>query len=721
MAQRDHSHLERTRLNIEGMTCADCAATVEQSLSNVSGVDSVTVSLAGEHVTILFDPASTEVDDLRNAVVAAGYRVRTSGSDTGDADAERLTQTIFRVFGLVVGVILVIVVVGEVFGVLDRISHHVPWFIWLAGIIAGGYQVFRNVITATLQGRIIAHTLMTVGMIAALAVGEWPTAAVVVFFMRIGEHVERMTMSKARGALRTLTEMMPRSARVERGGVENEVPLEDIDTGDIVRVRPGERIPADGEVLGGNALINQASITGESMPLEIGPGDAVFASTIPEHGSLRIRVTAVGEDTTFGGIIRLVEEAESNKGQNQRLADGFAYLYLPVVIVIAALTLIIGRDPMAMTAVLVVACSCSFALATPIAILASVGSAARRGLLVKGGRVVEALASADVILIDKTGTMTTGRPVVQAVHSMSGFSEDELFTLAASAEMHSEHPIASAIAELAREMRIRVPEPERFEATPGMGVRALVDRRLVEVGNERLIPELKSDKTVNLLESAGHTVVRVRVNGRLAGLIAVSDEIRPDVRAAIKRLKSLGFARIEMLTGDNERVASALARHLGIRYRAGLLPEDKIEIIRAYQARSLKAVMVGDGVNDAPALAQADAGIALGASGTDIANSVAHVSLMRDDWRAVPELFQIARRTVRVIKLNLGFTAAYNIIGLGLAAFGILPPVLAAAAQSIPDVGILLNSSRLLRHADSPTPVTTGEGSNEEVIVEAAR
>ncbi len=520
---------------------------------------------------------------------------------------------------------------------------------------------------------------------------------IVVFFMRVGEYVESFTAEQARRAVKDLTAMAPQTARVVRDGAEVEVPVAEVEVGETVVVRPGEKMPVDGEVTDGQATVDQATITGESMPVEVGPGAKVFAATIARLGSLRIRALKVGEDTTFGRVVKLVEEAEANRGDVQRFADRFSGYYLPVVITVALLTYIFSRSPLATAAVLVVVCSCSFALATPLAMIASIGAAARRGLLIKGGKYLETLNRADVLLLDKTGTLTLGQPRIIDISPSSGFSADDVLVLAASAERYSEHPLAEAVREAAKARNLPLCEPEGFEAIPGIGVRAWVNDRLIAVGSRRVISEPESLSLLNSLEAQGKTILYVVSDGKIAGVLAAADTLRPEVPEALATLKRLGIKQIELLTGDNEQTASSLAESLGLQYRANLLPEDKISVVKEYQAGGRVVVMVGDGVNDAPALAQADVGIAMGAAGSDIAIEAAHVALMREDWTLVPELFLIARRTMRVVRLNLAFTACYNLAGMSLAAFGVLPLTLAAALQSLPDLGILLNSSRLLR------------------------
>jgi Cd2+/Zn2+-exporting ATPase/Cu+-exporting ATPase len=379
----------------------------------------------------------------------------------------------------------------------------------------------------------------------------------------------------------------------------------------------------------------------------------------------------------------------------QRVADRFSGYYLPVVAVVAGATFIISGDALATVAVLVVACSCAFALATPIAVLASVGAAAKRGLLIKGGRYLETLDKADVLLVDKTGTLTLGETAVREIVPAAGFEAQQVLRLAASAERYSEHPIADGVRRAAADRGLDLAPSEEFEAVPGAGVRARVDGAMVEVTRSGS----QGERPARVVELAadGATIIDVRLDGGTCGYIAVGDRIRPEVPAAMAAVRELGIDHVELLTGDAEATAAGLAASLGVAYRAELMPEDKIRIVREYQAQGRTVVMVGDGVNDAPALAQADVGIAMGAAGSDVAVESADAALLRDDWMLVPEALRVAHRTLRVIRGNIGFTAVYNLAGLTLAAVGILPPVLAAAAQSLPDLGIMANSSRLLR------------------------
>jgi len=676
-----------------GMDCAECTQHVQHAIAALPGVRAVDVLLTAEKAIVRLDPLRVDRQAVARAVEGAGYKVATDRRD----EARGLRRSVSRLLIIVVGLVLAMVVVGEWLGAFDWLTRRLPWPLGLAAVLVGGFPVFRNVVRAALRRQVIAHTLMTVGVIAAMLVGEWVTAVVVVVLMRVGDYVDRFTTSRARSAVRDLMAMAPQQARVERDGEEIDVTADAVKVDEIVIVRPGEKIPVDGVIVSGHATVDQAAITGESMPVEAGPGDRVFAASLAQLGSLRVRTTHAGRDSTFGRVVHLVEQAETSRADVQRVADRFSAWYLPVVAAVAALTFWLSRDPLATAAVLVVACSCSFALATPIAMLASIGAAAGNGLLIKGGKHLETLARADVLLIDKTGTLTLGRPQLTDVLPLNGLGGDDLLRLAASAERYSEHPLAHAVRRAAAEKHLTLLEPEGFEALPGLGVRCTLDGAPVTIGSDRLMTDSVDDPRLAALQSSGKTLLFVERDGRQAGVLAAADTIRPEVPEALAAVRDLGIAHIELLTGDADHTAAGLAEAIGVPFRAQLLPEDKIAIVRRYQQEGHCVVMVGDGVNDAPALAQADVGIAMGAAGSDIALQAAHVALLRDDWRLVPQVIAIARRTMRIVRLNIAFTAVYNTLGLTLAAFGFLPPVLAAAAQSIPDLGILANSSRLLR------------------------
>lgn len=692
---------ETLSLPIGGMDCGECALHVEHAIARLPGVDSVSVLLASERANVTFDPQQVNLDQIRRAVDAAGYTVRDAAPDQTAAPSRDFGRTVgwgaLAVVGLVVGV----AVVGEALGLFDRVVDHIPWWVMAAVVLLGGWPIFKNVAQAALHRQITSHTLMTIGVAAAAFGGYWTTALLVVFFMRFGDLVEGMTTARSRQALQGLVALQPATARVLRDGVEVDVPLAEVAVGDVVAVRPGERIPVDGTVVEGHAPVNQAAITGESALVDKEPGDTVFAATMTDTGYLQVRATSVGADTTFARVLRLVEEAETHKAPVQRFADRFATYYTPLVLTLAALAWLITGQTLNAVAVLVVSCACAITLATPVVVLASVGAAARQGLLIKGGLALEGLAQVDTLVMDKTGTLTLGEPTVTDVTPLDGVAAPDLLRAVAAVEARSEHPLARAMARATNSDAL--PRPDEFLPLPGRGVVGHLDGHEWAVGNRRLLAErhLSLDSAQEAvaadLETAGKTVFFAARDARVVGVVALADTVRPEVRAALDEVRGLGVTRLLLLTGDNERVAASLAHELGIEYRAGLLPQEKIAIVRELQTAGARVLMVGDGVNDAPALKQADVGIAMGGIGTDVAVEAADVILMRDDWRMVPEAMRLGRRAHGTIRQNLWFTAAYNTVGIALAFLGILPPVLAAAFQTVPDVAIMLNSARLGR------------------------
>jgi P-type Cu+ transporter len=690
---------------IAGMDCAECTQTVQRAITSLNGIKKADVFLSSEKAIIQLDPSIVKMADIQTAVKNAGYSIPDPSENIPtNAALGDFSRRIFTMLGLVFGAIILLVVAGEWLGLLDGLTQLIPFPVGVGLVLLGGAPIFLNVVRATLRRQIISHTLMSIGALAAILVGEWTTAMVVVFFMHVGTFTEKLTAEGARRAVKDLTALTPQTARVEEDKEEKEIPIRDVQIHDVVVVRPGEKIPVDGEVIYGQGAIDQSSVTGESMPVEAVKGSYVFAATILKQGSLKVRTQAIGTQSTFGKVIKMVEEAEMHRADVQQFADQFSAYYLPIVLGIAALTFLFSRNLLATSAVLLVACSCSIALATPIAMLASVGASAKKGVLIKGGKYIETLARADVLLIDKTGTLTLGKPTITDVIPLASLDgaggrvldENSLLSLAASADRYSEHPLAEALRSAARQRDLELQEATEFRSIPGTGVDARINGNRISVGR---IP-FERDARGTALESQGKTVLSVWIDDKLSGWIAASDTLRSEVPDSLQAVKDLGIQKIELITGDNERVAASLADSLGISYRAGLMPEDKIRIVREYQSRGKVVVMIGDGINDAPALAQADVGIAMGRPGTDIAMEAAHITLMREEWTLIPQLFHTAKRTMRVVRANLGFTAVYNILGLTLAAFGFLPPMLAAALQSIPDVGILGNSARLLRQKE---------------------
>ncbi len=693
-------------LSVKGMDCADCALHVEHAVGALPGVAKAEVFLMTERGVVIFDPARVDERKIIRAVESVGYRASVAGQEEAQRNrAARLADTARLAFVAGVGLLAVAALVVERTGLVKAAMARIPPWLALLAVLAGGIPIFIAAIQSLLSRQISADVLMAVGITAAAALGEFTAAAMIVFFMTVAHFLESFTTNRSREAVRTLVRIAPRTARVLRDGVEVEVGLEQLQPGDPVIVRPGEQIPVDGHVLSGHSSVDQAPITGESIPVEKNAGDKVFAGTFNQLGALTVEVTCIGRDTTLGKIAQLVEEAEASKAPVQKFADRYSSYFLPVVLGIGLLTMLISRDIRHGIAVLVVACPCAVALATPLSVVASTGSAARKGILVKGGLYLEALARVDTVVVDKTGTLTLGKPVVTEISNLnSQFSKDEVLALAATLEQYSEHPLAGAVMAEAKARGLASDGAHDFEAIPGKGVVARVKGEVACIGTRSLLDERGvsvSEDAAQLaeeLEAQGQTVLWLARDSTALGLIAVADVVRREVPAAIAELERLGIKHIVLLTGDNERTANAVAAQLGIRdVRANLLPQDKIKAVKALQAEGRKVAMVGDGINDAPALAQADVGIAMGAAGTGVALEAAQVALMRDDWSQVPEAIRVGRRTFRTIQQNITFGVLYNIVGVSLAALGVLPPVLAAAAQSLPDVAVFLNSSRLLR------------------------
>jgi Cd2+/Zn2+-exporting ATPase len=550
--------------------------------------------------------------------------------------------------------------------------------------------------------------LMTIAVVGAALIGEWAEAAAVVVLFALGALLEGLTMDKARNAIRSLMDLSPRTAYVRTEEGEQEVPVEKLVPGDIVMVRPGDLVAADGQVVAGRTTIDQASITGESVPVEKQVDDEVFAGTANQRGYIEVVVTRRAEDTTLARIISLVEEAQARRAPAQRFVDRFASRYTPAVlllaILIAAVPPLLGAAflPWVYKALvlLVIACPCALVISTPVSIVAGIARASRSGVLIKGGAFLEAMASTRVIAFDKTGTLTQGKPVVTDILPCAGQDEATVLAIAAAVESRSEHPLAGAILCAARERDLSWPEVEHFEALPGCGAHAMLGDEPVQIGNERLFPNATPDVRGRIAawQDVGKTVLLVGRSGHLIGLIAVTDTLRPRAEEAIHELRAAGVHTIVMLTGDGERTADVVARRLGLDdRRAGLLPEQKTLVIQELLRKHGQVAMVGDGVNDAPALATASVGIAMGAAGSDTALETADVALMGDDLRHLPYLINLSRATLRTIRANIAFSIVVKIIFLALTLLGFASLWLAILADTGAALLVIANGMRLLR------------------------
>ena len=577
-------------------------------------------------------------------------------------------------------------------------------WIYLASAVIGGIPLFLLASKAVfIRHDITAGFMASVAMIAAIIIGEYSAAAIVVFMFSVGDWLENLTIARADNALKDLARLMPATVTVIRAGQETVLPIEQVVIGDIALVRSGERIGVDGLIQGGSGSVNQSAITGESMPIDKKAGDEVFAGTLNEVGALEIRVTRTGAETTLGQIVKLVKDAQQSQAPIQRIANQYARILVPVTFGIAVLVYLLTRDIIRSITILVVVCPCALVLATPTAVVAAIGNAARRGMLVKSGAVIERVGKVDVVAFDKTGTLTHGKPVVQQIISLDGDNADQILSFAASIERGSEHAIGRCIVQAGLERKIDLVNVEDFAVLPGYGVTGRVDNRRVIIGNRALLGAHKVpwaaevDQQVQQLERQGQTVIPVAVDGVIKGLITLADTPRPEAKHAIAELKRIGIREVLMITGDNPRTAERIAKELGIdRVYAEVLPQDKLKIIRDLQAQGKKVAFVGDGVNDAPALAVAEVGIAMGLTGTDVALETADIGLMADEIERIPQIIGLSRHTLSVIRQNVIFSMSMNVLSVVLGGFGIIGPVVGALMHEASALPVLANSARLI-------------------------
>ncbi len=598
---------------------------------------------------------------------------------------------------IIVGVLMLIYATGlarQIFGI----------DIALIAASIGGLPIVYGAIRGLFRKDLNVGGLVSVAVIATLIVGEYLAGAIVVFIMLLGELLENITVAKTGNAIRRLMDLKPKVARVRRDGREVELPIEEVVPGDIVLVKPGERIPVDGVVLSGQASVDQSALTGESIPVEITKGSDVYEGTFNQLGALEIKTSEAGEGTTLAHIITLVEEAQASKAPAQRVADRFAKYFTPAILVLFGITYFATHDILRAVTVLIVACPCALVLATPTAVIAAIGNAARRGILVKGGLALEAVGRVKAIVFDKTGTLTYGKPEVSEVWSFGEIGEGELVRQAAIAEKFSEHPLARAVLRKAEALDLDIPDPSSFEAVPGRGVVASASDTKVIMGNRSMLAShqvaVPSDAEEYLAEkeSAGESCLLLATNGQFSGVISVSDVIRKEARQTIASLKDIGVVTTHMLTGDNPRTAQAIASQAGIDdFAAEQLPQDKVETVKKLKKQHRVAV-VGDGINDAPALAAADVGIAMGIIGSDAAIEAADIALLSDNLDQIPYVIQLGAKMIRTIRLNIfAFALAFNLLAMGLAGMGLVGPVMGAVLHNVGSVFVVANSALLIR------------------------
>ncbi|GGA43578.1 copper-translocating P-type ATPase [Kroppenstedtia guangzhouensis] len=727
---------EEANLQIGGMTCAACANRIEKRLNRMKGVNSAHVNLATETARVVYTSGEITVDDLIRKVEETGYTA--IPKDEGKNDEDRRHRAIqAQQWKFVIAAILSLPLLWTMAGHFSFTSFLWvpelllnPWFQLLLATpvqFVIGKQFYVGAYKALKNGSANMDVLVALGTSAAYFYslylmlrdagqgGHMPelyfeTSAILITLILLGKLFEAKVKGRTSEAIKKLMGLRAKNALVIREGEEVTIPVEEVTVGDVVIVKPGEKVPVDGEVLKGSSAVDESMLTGESIPVEKRVGDPVIGATVNGHGVLWIRADKVGRETALAQIIRVVEEAQGSKAPIQRIADRISGIFVPIVVGVALVTFLIwffavnpGNFASALEkaiAVLVIACPCALGLATPTSIMAGSGRAAEFGVLFKGGEHLETTHRIDTVVLDKTGTVTQGEPELTDVHPLD-MDEKEFLHWVGSAEKNSEHPLAEAIVAGIRERGIEVTSPEEFEAIPGYGIRSVIDGREVIVGTRRLMNRYgvdgsRAEENMSRLEEEGKTAMLAAVDGRLAGIVAVADTIKETSREAIRRLHDMGLD-VVLLTGDNKLTARAIAREVGVDHViAEVLPEQKAEEVKKLQEAGHRVAMVGDGINDAPALATADIGMAIG-TGTDVAMEAADVTLMRGDLNGISDGIAMSRKTVRNIHQNLFWALAYNVIGIPVAGVGFLAPWLAGAAMAFSSVSVVLNALRLQR------------------------
>lgn len=729
MSQINESTDRQTTLQISGMTCAACATRIEKGLNKMEGVKA-SVNLAMETAHIEFVTSMTSTSDVIRKVESLGYKAKLKSEAKELADHRH--REIRRQQGmLLISILLTLPLLWAMVGHFSFTSwiwspelFMEPWFQFAlatpvqfvigARFYVGAYKALRN-------GSANMDVLVALGTSAAyfyslyVTIEDVPealyyeTSAVLITLILLGKLFEALAKGRSSEAIKSLMGLQAKTANVIRDGQEVNVPVEEVDVGDILMVKPGEKVPVDGIVVEGVSAVDESMLTGESIPVEKSAGDTVIGATLNKNGVLKVKATKVGQETALAQIIKVVEEAQGSKAPIQRVADVISGIFVPIVVGIAAVTFAVwyfavesGDVAAALEkaiAVLVIACPCALGLATPTSIMAGSGRAAELGILFKGGEHLENTHRIDTVVLDKTGTVTKGKPELTDVILAGEFEETQLLSWVGAAERNSEHPLAEAIVSGIRNRGISLPQTDSFQAIPGYGIMAVVEGRGIMVGTKKLMAEysVHADDAFEVmarLESEGKTAMLIAVDGKYAGMVAVADTVKETSPQAVARMKALGL-EVVMITGDNERTAKAIAERVGIeQVRAEVLPDGKAGEVRKLQESGLTVAMVGDGINDAPALATADIGMAIG-TGTDVAMEAADVTLMRGDLNSIPDAISMSKKTMANIKQNLFWALAYNVIGIPVAALGYLEPWLAGAAMALSSVSVVLNALRL--------------------------
>lgn len=729
---------EKVEFDISGMTCAACANKIEKRLNKMDGVNKATVNFALETVLVEYHPDQVSISDMKEAIKKLGYTLEQKQENAGDQVDHRQKEIEKQQRKFLFSAILS-------FPLLWAMVSHFEFtsFIWLPDMFmnpwfqfalatpvqfivggqfyVGAFKALRNksanmdVLVALGTSAAYFYSLYlsirSIGSNAHTVELYYETSAVLITLIILGKLFEAKAKGRSSEAIKKLMGLQAKNATVVRDGQEMIIPIEEVLQGDIVYIKPGEKVPVDGEIVEGMSALDESMLTGESVPVDKTIGDTVIGSTINKNGFLKIKATKVGKDTALAQIIKVVEEAQGSKAPIQRMADVISGIFVPIVVGIAILTFLVwyfaispGEFAVALEkfiAVLVIACPCALGLATPTSIMAGSGRAAEFGILFKGGEHLETTHRLDTIILDKTGTVTNGKPTLTDVILAEDMNEDEFLTLVGTAERNSEHPLAEAIVEGMKEKGIELGSPDTFEAIPGFGVQATVKEKELLIGTRRLMAKYDIDVQDQLpkmeeLEKQGKTAMLVAIDGHYAGIVAVADTIKETSKEAIARLQDMDLD-VVMITGDNTETAHAIAKQVGIQHViAEVLPEGKAEEVKKMQQAGKKVAMVGDGINDAPALATADIGMAIG-TGTDVAMEAADITLIRGDLKAIADAIFMSKKTITNIKQNLFWALAYNSLGIPIAAAGFLAPWLAGAAMAFSSVSVVLNALRLQR------------------------
>jgi len=716
--------LLKTTLIIEGMTCAACSSRVEKVLNKQEGVVKATVNLSTNKAVVEYPSGVIDEDILVKIIEKAGYKAEIEIERDLDREKELREKEIKSLkMSFIFSAALSLPLFSAMFFHMAGI-HTILTNGWFQLILATpvqfliGYRFYKGAYNSLRGGGANMDVLVSMGTSSAYfysiynlitGVHEYyfEASAVIITLILLGKTFEAVAKGKTSEAIKKLIGLQPKTARIIKDGVEMDISIEKVEIGDIVVVRPGERIPVDGIVVEGNSAVDESMITGESIPIDKTVDDEVIGATINKFGTFKFRATKIGKDTVLSQIIKLVEDAQGSKAPVQRLADKIAGVFVPVVVVIALITFLgfyfIGGNfnigLINAVAVLVIACPCALGLATPTAIMVGTGKGAENGILIKSGEHLERAHKIDTIVFDKTGTITKGEPEVTDIISFNDMGRDEILRIAASVERTSEHPLGQSIVKKGEEELLKLLEPEKFMAIPGKGLKATFEGKEVFIGNRKLMSDnnisiANGEEILLKLEEEGKTAMLLSLDNKLSGILAVADKIKETSRDAIEELKNMGLD-IYMITGDNERTAKAIAKEVGItNVLAEVLPENKAEVVEEIKSRGKNVGMVGDGINDAPALAAADVGFAIG-TGTDVAMEAADITLMRGDLSSIVTAIRLSHRTMRTIKQNLFWAFFYNSIGIPFAALGFLDPMIAGAAMAFSSVSVVTNSLRL--------------------------